>query len=623
MRSRLDRALDDCLHRLSMGEATVEECLARYPEYGPELRRLLAAAEWVEQGRKARPSEVFKARARNELTAYARANARQAVHAGSRQTGGLYVSLVRMFNFASGLAAIVLLVVMTGTVLAQLARPGDAMYGWRVASERVWRSLHPDPFRADLALARRYAEDLTLVAGDEQAEPVARRNYELSLAALAYYQRPEEQKLLSEDLSEQKADLNRVHVNVPELDKLLRTVSVQETYLALEHNLVSIEEGRLIYNLTVTNQGPAGPAGAVVLNTLAPVERLVSTGDAACTVVGGRQLNCTIDNLAVNSSRTLTLTTAIDRCYEGTIINTASVTGTRSLLNINPDNRVEARETIAWPYPGAARVVYVQSNGRSHSLGAATAGGDPLELALPPHTAAPAWSPDGTQLAFFGQDGISELGGVYSQGNGVWLMDVINGQAQNPRLLVDRDHVRNIAWSPNGRWLAFEVGPPNLPHEVFVVDARNGQEISRFPGEQPAWSPNSQKLVIKSCAPGCGLWQVNRDGSNGVQVTFYDTDSYPAWSPTGDYLAFSSQREGNWEIYLLRWVDGQVLRLTERAATDTTPVFGPCGSQVFLRTDAFGSWWITLMKLDGSDERKVREGVGPSDDWGQARPAVY
>ena len=622
MRSRLDRALDDCLARLSTGEATLEECLARYPEHLPELRRLLAAAERVEQGRLARPSAVFKARARTELTAYAQAHPRYPVQTGSRWPG-LYDSLGRLFNFASGLAAITLLVVMTGTVLAQVARPGDALYGWRVASERVWRSLHPNPFMADLALARRHAEDLTLVAGNEQAEPVARRDYELLLAALTYYRGPEEQKLLSENLSEQKAELTSARVNVPELDKLLRVVSVQETYLDLEHSLVSVEEGRLIYNLTITNQGPAGPAGAVVLNTLSPVERLVSTGDAACTVVGGRQLNCTIDNLAVNASRTLTLTTAIDRCYEGTINNTAVVTGTRSILNINLDNQVETRERITRPFPGSARVVYVQSNGRSHNLGTVTAGGDLLELALPLHAAAPAWSPDGMQLAFFGQDGISELGGVYSQGNGVWLMDIINDQAQNPRLLIDRDHVRNITWSPNGLWLAFEVGPPDLPHEIIVIDARDGQEISRFPGEQPAWSPNSQKLVIKSCAPGCGLWQVNRDGSNGVQVTFQDTDSYPAWSPTDEYLAFSSQREGNWEIYLLRWMDGQVLRLTERAATDTTPVFGPCGTQVYLRTDAFGSWWITLMKLDGSDERKVREGVGPSDDWGQARPAVY
>jgi hypothetical protein len=29
------------------------------------------------------------------------------------------------------------------------------------------------------------------------------------------------------------------------------------------------------------------------------------------------------------------------------------------------------------------------------------------------------------------------------------------------------------------------------------------------------------------------------------------------------------------------------------------------------------------MKLDGSDERKVQEGVGFSDDWGLARPAVH
>jgi Tol biopolymer transport system component len=113
-------------------------------------------------------------------------------------------------------------------------------------------------------------------------------------------------------------------------------------------------------------------------------------------------------------------------------------------------------------------------------------------------------------------------------------------------------------------------------------------------------------------------------GKSKQQVTTDGTDSYPAWSSDGRYLVFSSlKRANNWEIYRLDWVDKQIVRLTNRAGTDTTPVFGPCNQEIYLRTDQFGSWWITAMKVDGTDEYKVQEGVGSTSDWGLARPAVH
>jgi TolB protein len=317
------------------------------------------------------------------------------------------------------------------------------------------------------------------------------------------------------------------------------------------------------------------------------------------------------------------LTTAIDPCYAGVITQTTSVTGTGPVVNTGINNEAVAVTTITVPFPRPAQVAYVQSTAQTHDLSLETSDNQVLNLDFHTWAAAPAWSPDGKRLAFFGEGGISELGGAYSQGSGVWVVDVSSVQARNPRQLVAVDHVRNIAWSPDDTKLAFEVGPPGLPHEVRVVRLRDGQEISRFAGEQPAWTPDSRQLVIKNCAPQCGLWQVNPDGSPEQRLTFDGSDSFPAWSPAGDYLAFSSRRDGDWEIYLLRVADGQVERLTERRGTDTTPAFGPCGQDIYLRTDVYGSWWVTVMKLDGSDERKIQEGVGPSDDWGLARPAVH
>jgi hypothetical protein len=72
----------------------------------------------------------------------------------------------------------------------------------------------------------------------------------------------------------------------------------------------------------------------------------------------------------------------------------------------------------------------------------------------------------------------------------------------------------------------------------------------------------------------------------------------------------------------MRWPDGEPERLTNRPASDVTPVFGRDG-RIYLRTDYYGGWRITAINLDGTGEETVVEGVGSSDDWGLARPAVY
>jgi Tol biopolymer transport system component len=266
-------------------------------------------------------------------------------------------------------------------------------------------------------------------------------------------------------------------------------------------------------------------------------------------------------------------------------------------------------------------VVYVQSDGQSHSLGLVSSAGQPINADLHRRAAAPAWSPDGSQVAFYGEQGISDLGGIYAQGSGIWLIEI---GSNSVRLLFQVDHVTNINWAPDGNKLAFEIGPPGVTHEILIIDPRGGQQISRFAGEQPAWSPDGGELVIKSCLPECGLWQVGLDGASRQLLTDNSTDSYPTWSANGDYLAFSSRsRDGDWEIYRLSFTDRDVERLTFSSGTDTTPVFSPDGLEIYFRTDTSGSWQIRALAVDGSRERLVKEDVGFSEDWGLARPAVH
>ena len=108
-------------------------------------------------------------------------------------------------------------------------------------------------------------------------------------------------------------------------------------------------------------------------------------------------------------------------------------------------------------------------------------------------------------------------------------------------------------------------------------------------------------------------------------LTRDSTDSYPTWSSTGEYIVFTSRaRTGDWEIYRLRLADNDLIRLTSRPGTDTTPVFSPDGLEIYFRTDAFGKGWrIAALSVDGLKERPIIADVGPSNDWGLARPDIY
>ncbi|MFN8456104.1 MAG: hypothetical protein U0401_15790 [Anaerolineae bacterium] len=626
--SELEFALEDCLNRLADGEATLEECLARYPQHAVQLHRLLATASRLEAGRAIHPAPAFRTRTRAQLMTHMRTHPRRRgwvwANPFSQRLGFAFSSTLRV---ATSLTVIAAFFFATGTVLAQRALPGAALYAWKTTSEQVWRAVQPDPVTADLTLVNRRMQELLIVAGQGQAETLARREYEQALADLSSYRTPEAQRLIEQSLLVQRDTLAQARLSIPEVDQLLGAINPAlvkrpQADLQLNYQAAKSEGEQITYNLTISNLGPASPISANSVIDLAPSEKLVSVSDAACDTSAEGSVTCPISDLARDQAYQVTITTAVDRCYAGTLINTATVMPADRVINTNAQPSAVATTSLSAPFPGPAQIIFVQSQARSHYLSLMTGPNSLLNDTLHLRAAAPAWSPDGSKIAFFGEEGISELGAPYSQGNGLWLVELKNNEATQPVQLVAQDHIANIAWSPDGSKLAFEVAPPGLPSEVQVVKADTGEPVSRFPGQQPAWGLDNKHLFIKACMAGCGVWRVNLNGREGEQITFNGTDSYPALASNGQTLAFSSQRDGNWEIYTLRLSDGELARLTNRRATDTTPVFDACGQTIYFRTDRFGDWRLMRMKVDGSVEQTVRKDVGPSDDWGRAKPAI-
>ena len=211
----LKQVLDDCLQQMS-GGASLQECLRRNPGQAAELKPMLETAARLGRGREATPSPAFKKRARRTLSDYWRAHPR-------RQTAPMPLTL--RLSAAIALALVVLM--LSGTAYAQNTLPGQPFYDWKIASEKAWRAVAPNPVQVDLSIANRRADELTVVAqqpdqrGQRGREAEAIRNYQQSLQQLQTDSRPSDAGQITQLLESHKKRFSAAGLDDPQLDAIL------------------------------------------------------------------------------------------------------------------------------------------------------------------------------------------------------------------------------------------------------------------------------------------------------------------------------------------------------------------------------------------------------------------
>ncbi len=123
----------------------------------------------------------------------------------------------------------------------------------------------------------------------------------------------------------------------------------------------------------------------------------------------------------------------------------------------------------------------------------------------------------------------------------------------------------------------------------------------------------------------------NKDGDNEIYLMIFPTaaggsvveyqltendadDSVPDWSPDGRKIAFSSTRDGNWEIYVMdveispeNAQAGDIQPLTNDEGDDLSPAWSPDGTQIAFSSDRDGDWEIYVMNANGSNIRQLTD----------------
>jgi len=191
---------------------------------------------------------------------------------------------------------------------------------------------------------------------------------------------------------------------------------------------------------------------------------------------------------------------------------------------------------------------------------------------------APAWSPDGQNIAFVSGRDHEGSEDVYEVHNSeVYIMDT-DGR-DSSRLTVSQTKNRTPAWSPDGQWIAYysSDGPNEaVIHVLNLADAQADPEnssVSLTDGaaydQEPVWSPDGQWIAFASNRQGPADGNVNHgaiyvmasDGSEVRRITTSDLwASQPAWSPDGQWLAFSIKGEDDLGDITIMKLDGSELR---------------------------------------------------------------
>jgi TolB protein len=142
------------------------------------------------------------------------------------------------------------------------------------------------------------------------------------------------------------------------------------------------------------------------------------------------------------------------------------------------------------------------------------------------------------------------------------------------RLTNETHPVSDPAWSPDGTQIAYRSWPSSDYADICIVHADGSDAHCLVQGGSngvPAWSPDGKRLAFR-VQTGIDVLTVG-DGNIRALVTGLDIRGDPVWSPEGARLAFQADAGSNMEIFSIVVDTSEMIRLTDAPSFDGDPVW--------------------------------------------------